>query len=72
MDIQSNNHKLLHFDKYQCIVVDRNFLVLLIHVYERMYVVDELDILLSVSEASVMIVINRLMNELNEDSLKKR
>ena len=63
MHVELNNHILLHFDRYLHIVVNKNFLVVLIYECEDMYVVDEHDNVLNVMKANMMILMNRLENE---------
>jgi hypothetical protein len=63
MNVELNNHILLHFDRYLRIVVNKNFLVELIDEVEEMYEVDEHDNVLNVVKANMMVLMNRLMNE---------
>ncbi len=62
MHVELNNHIFLHFDRYLRIVVNKNFLVVLICESEDMYVVDEHDNVLNVMKPNMMILMNRLEN----------
>ena len=60
MDVELNNHILLHFDIDLHIVEDKNFLDELIYEFEDRYVEDEHDNVLNVMKSNMRILMNQL------------